>query len=151
MTTFGILDINLSIQRFTNDFIEEMRTDDIAPTLEFYNFDSRNDQAELPKNDLFGPNGFAFDEESAGFMTIATAFVSATDDDRNGLRHNTILHHLHKKLRPGRRMAILDHETGEWVVDMVITQAALGPVGRTELRPMQALAITMIPAAMTQG
>ena len=136
----------MSFDRFATDFIADMRAQSISPTLEFYSFDSRNDMSQLPDIDLFGPSGFAFDEMMGGEISIATAFIISTVNDRNGYRHLGVLHELHQLLRPGRRIWMLDADTGARITQMIITEANLGPTARSEVRPMQGFAIKLLPA-----
>ena len=128
------LTIYKSILRFASDTITDLRSTTSATGLEYFAFDSRLEESELPRNDLIGISGWTFSDDGGGFISIAFGLTVSTISDTNLMRESEIVSRLYEIAGVGDTIPVLNPTTGEQFNELVITDFDIAPPGMSEIR-----------------
>ena len=136
-STYGPAQIYKSMLRFCAGLVAA------APTAVLYeSWDSRNDEAELPKVDLFGISGWSYrDDESLLF--VSCGLTLSTINDTHLMREIDLLDFLHSRIGTNKTMPIVDTTTGAEVNTMVSKNFQILPTGQSTLRNYRTAAIDL--------
>lgn len=122
-----------SILRHFKEVIDELNALGTFRQIEFHNFESRNDENDLPKTTLLGIDGFAF-SENGGLWIVRFALAVSSYRDMNLLEEIEIISELHRRLGMGEKIKLLDMADGEEVSEMVVTDFEILPMAQSEVR-----------------
>lgn len=123
-----------SILRTASDFIADLRTTTPASGLEYFSFDSRMEEAELPKIDLLGVAGWTFNDAGSGLVNVAFGLTVSTISDINLMREAAIVSRLYELAGVGDALPVRDPTTGAQINELVITDFDIGVPGMSEIR-----------------
>lgn len=131
-----------SILRSVTDFIEEMNAQHVIPELEFHDFESRNDEKDLPRKSLFGIDGFSFDE-NGGFWIIRMAFALSSYRDTNLHDEIEILDFIQMRFGEGQKVNLLDMTTADVDNELVVTDFEILPMAQSEIRNYRVIGVEL--------
>lgn len=140
-------DIIASIYKFCSDFIEECRLLELSDNMTFFNYDAHAEETDIPNNDLFGSANITYNTDG-DMLDLNFGLGVSTMDDPNHFRLHDIIDLLMQKVDPNEGVVpLIDSTTGEEIMLMKVAgQVTLLPVGRTEIRDLQMVAIQLLPA-----
>ena len=134
--TYGPAIVYKSLLRFCSDFVST------APAPLIYEaWDSRNNEAELPKADLFGISGWTYRDDEA-LLFVTCGLTLSTVDDVNLMREIALLDYLHTKIGTNEAIAVLDG-SGAVVNQLVSQHFQIMPTGQSNLRNYRTAAIEL--------
>lgn len=139
--TFKISNIGKSIMRHLMDSIDQIRADDIAPTLEYYAWDSRGEEAELDAVDLIGLAGWTF-RENGGLWEIHCGFTLSTINDENLFREMDVIDALHNAFGEDCKIPMRD-DNGDEYTQLVVKEFEMLPAGHSEKRNFRPIGLTL--------
>lgn len=122
-----------SIVRHLKETIDELNALGVFRQIDFHNFESRNDENDLPKNTLLGIDGFAF-SENGGLWIVRFALAVSSYRDMNLHEEIEIIDELHRRLSGGEKIKLLNMADGQEVSEMVVTDFEILPMAQSELR-----------------
>lgn len=133
MHTSVIEPVYKSIIRAVTDEIERLNGIGTFREIAWHNFESRNDENDLPDATLLGLDGFSFDENQ-GLWIIRVALALSAHRDTNLLEEIELIDRLHQRFAEGEKIALLDMDTGSQDNEMVVTNFVMLPMAQSELR-----------------
>ncbi|MES0134509.1 hypothetical protein NKJ88_06035 [Mesorhizobium sp. M0016] len=134
-----IEDAWVSIVKVCQGIITEVEALYPDTEINFFDWETHSNVAELPNSDLIGPTALAFTEQSPGLSEAVFAIAASTyGDDTNLFRHRKIMSLIFERLRPTKTMKIYDAGSALEKGFMVFTDGTtLVPMTRSEARPWQ--------------
>lgn len=137
-----------SILKSTNALVTEIKTTMPNPTLQYWGWEQRLEEQDLPKVDLIGMDGYSF-EENRGLWTIRYAIGVSSYRDPNLLEESEMLDIIHERTGEGKKIALLDATTGAQISEMVTAHWQLMPMSSSELRNYRMVAIELLRTSNT--
>lgn len=131
-----------SIVRATSDMIEQLNTSGRFPEIQYHDWESRADEAELPKKTLLGIDGFSF-KENSGRWLISFAFGLSSYKDANLLNEIEILDWLQQEAGEKQKIKLLDMDDGSEVSELVVTDFTILPMSQSELRNYRTMGVEL--------
>lgn len=123
-----------SIMRHVTDLIDELNSlGTFSDEIQWHNFESRNDENDLPKTTLLGLDGFSFDENQ-GFWIIRVALAISSYRDLNLLDEIELIDAIHRRLYEGAKIKLLEMTDADEVNELVVTNFVMLPMAQSELR-----------------
>lgn len=122
-----------SILRRVTELIEELNSLGTFKEIEFHNFESRNDEQDLPKKTLVGVDGFSF-TENKGLWVIRLAVAISSYQDINLLEEVELMSEIQRRMGEGAKIPLLEMQYGSEVNELVVTDFELLPMAQSELR-----------------
>lgn len=122
-----------SIIRATTDLIAEMTLTGKFPEIEYMDWESRGDEANLPKKTLLGIDGFSF-QENQGRWLISYALGLSSYKDANLLNEIEMIDYIQIKMGEDAKIKLLEMERGEQISELVVTNFTMLPMAQSELR-----------------
>jgi hypothetical protein len=119
--------------RHVTDTIDELNARGTHGFLEWHNFESRNDENELPKHTLVGLDGFSFDE-NGGLWAIRVALAVSSYRDLNLLDEIELIDAIHGYFYEGAKIKLLNMDNGDEVSELVISNFSMLPMAQSEIR-----------------
>lgn len=133
MHTSTIEPVYKSIIRFTTDVIAEINSVGTFREVQWHNFESRNDENQLPAATLVGLDGFSFDENQ-GLWIIRVALAISSFHDLNLLEEIELIDRIHQHFAEGQKIPLLEMADGEQINELVITNFVMLPMAQSEVR-----------------
>jgi hypothetical protein len=133
MHTSVIEPVYKSIVRAVTDMIEEINAIGVFRTVQWHNFESRNDENDLPQNTLIGLDGFSFDENQ-GLWIIRVALAISSYRDLNLLEEIELIDRIHQRFGEGEKINLLNMDDGSLDNEMVVTNFVMLPMAQSEVR-----------------
>lgn len=131
-----------SIMRAASDLIEQWNASHDSPKLYYQDWESRSDEAKLPKATLLGIDGFSFDENEGRWL-ISFALGLSSFKDANLLNEIEILDWLQREVGQGQKIKLYEMEAGEEISELVVTTFQILPMAQSELRNYRTIGIEM--------
>lgn len=128
-----ISSIYKSLQRSVNDIITEIKDVTGHQEVEYWSWENRGDESELPKATLLGVSGMEF-IENGGLWTVRWAIGVSPWQDLNLDKQLEILDIIYERLGERKKVNLLHPTTGDLVSEMVVTDFHVAPATTTELR-----------------
>jgi hypothetical protein len=122
-----------SIIRRVTDMIDDLNALGQFRELTWHNFESRNDENELPQTTLIGLDGFSFDENQ-GLWIIRVALGISSYRDLNLLEEIELINAIHSHIYEGAKVPLLEMDNGDEVNELVVTNFVMLPMAQSELR-----------------
>lgn len=119
--------------RHVTEVIEELNAIGVFQEISFHNFESRNDENNLPRNTLVGIDGFSFDE-NGGMWIVRLALAISSYRDMNLLEEIELIDEVHKRMGQNNKIKLLDMTDGSEVNELVITDFQMLPMAQSEIR-----------------
>lgn len=143
MTMNPYLDIHRSILAYCNQFL--IRNSYSPSAFEVFDYDAHAVVQELPAKHLIGISDYSIENQTDMYMVTCVLAVCTMSNDQNLTMLYDVMGKLFSELRPGasgERFAILD-ETGLKRGYLTVGENVMAmPVGRTDTRPFQGIAIS---------
>jgi hypothetical protein len=143
--SFGLSNIYKSLVRHLVDTVAEIERSGASPDIEYYPWDSRGDQSELPTKDLIGLAGWTFKEDK-GLWLIHTGITLSTFNDENLFREIAILDVIHDMWGEGQTVLLRDN-AGNEITQLVVSDFEMMPAGTSEKRNMRPVGIELLRTA----
>lgn len=129
-------DTRASLMRFISDFAA-VRSEMVA-----LNLDAFAAPLEWPVGDFIGLAEFQMDVDDK-FLRPAAAFVISTRDDKNLFRMEQAVNDLLELLTPGRRVLMIDAQTGGPRGNLVVrNRTRVGTVEHTDTQPARPVMVS---------
>lgn len=141
MSSFKISNIGKSLMRHVMDTVDHIRENSIAPSLEYYAWDSRGDEAELEPADLIGLAGWTF-KENQGLWEIHCGLTLSTLNDENLFREMAIIDSIHDFFGEDCKIPMRGDD-GEEYTQLVVTEFEMLPAGHSEKRNYRPIGVTL--------
>lgn len=138
---FKISNIYGSIIKHLVDTIEAAKTSGVSPDLEYYAWDSRGDEAEMPADDLIGLAGWSF-SENRGLWEIHCGITISTFNDENLFREVALIDAVHEKWGEDCVVPMLD-DLGNEYTQLVVKEFDMLPAGQSEKRNYRPIGLTL--------
>jgi hypothetical protein len=122
-----------SIVRDLTEAIEAINAIGVFKTVEFHDFESRNDENALPRTTLLGIDGFSF-SENGGLWIVRFALALSSYRDMNLHEEIELLDEIQKHYGEGQKINLLDMHDGSIANEMVVTQFEVMPMAQSEQR-----------------
>lgn len=135
-----------SIIRHVTELIEELNALGTFRTVEYHNFESRNDENALPRNTLLGLDGFSFDE-NRGRWIVRVALAISSYRDLNLLEEIELIGEIHRRIGMGAKIKLLDMADGAEVNEMVVTEFQTLPMAQSEIRNYRTIGLEILRTA----
>lgn len=128
-----------SIAVLTNQIIDELKLKYPDQDIQFEDWETHANIAELPNSDLIGPTSLAITEVSPQFIEFEFAIsVSTYATDSNLFRLRDYIGTIFEKLRPEQKLVYYDAETAAPLTFMIVTDGTtIAPMTRADVRPVQ--------------
>lgn len=137
-----LLDIKASLLKYCNDFIISQGA---TATVINFDFDAHATQEQWPDKDLVGIAELGVSNHTDHYVTTLMIGVCTRSDDKELQRLSPLIAELFDKLKPGdMEVKIVDYQTGMIKGGLVVMDHVnLMPVGRTNTRPVQFIAVQL--------
>lgn len=137
-----------SILRSAHELIDQIRATTTNQDIQYWAWETRADESELPKVDLFGLSSWGF-EENGGLWKIRAGFAVSSYQDAHLLREVETLDVIHKQLGEGNKIPLRDPQTGEIFSELAVAEGSfeIMPMGQSELRNYRTIAIELLKTA----
>lgn len=135
-----------SIIRSVKDMIDELNAEDTFSVLSWHDFESRNDEKDLPTNTLIGLDGFSF-EENLGQWIIRVALAISSYNDINLLEEIELIDRIHQRFAIGEKIALLEMAAGTEVNELVVTNFVMLPMAQSEIRNYRTIGLEIYRTA----
>lgn len=122
-----------SIVRATSDMIDSLNATGQFPLIQYHDWESRGDEAELPKVTLLGIDGFSF-KENSGLWLISFAFGLSSYKDANLLNEIEILGWLQQNVGEKKKIKLLNMIDGTEMSELIVTDFSILPMAQSEIR-----------------
>jgi len=132
-----------SIIRTVVDMIDSLNQQQIIEKpIEFHNWESRGEEANLPKSTLIGVDGFSFDENDGRWM-IRFALAISSYLDANLLNEVELIGIIHETLGKNCKVPLRELSAGEVVSELVVTEFRVLPMAQSEIRNYRTIGIEL--------
>lgn len=132
-----------SIVRATNDMIDELNQTQRFGEIGYHNWESRGDENTLPQITLIGMDGFGFNENEGRWM-IRYALAISSYRDVNLLHEIELIDEVHQRLGQGKKISLLDMESGDVVNELVVSDFDVLPMGQSQLRNYRTIGLELL-------
>lgn len=141
MSAFKISNIYKSLVRHIVDAIEDVRRSELSPNVEYYPWDSRGDEAEMPNADLIGLAGWSF-SENRGLWEIHCGITISTFNDENLFREVALIDMIHDRFGEEMTVPMRDDDGFEYT-QLVVKEFDMLPAGQSEKRNYRPIGLTL--------
>ena len=134
-------DIYRSILSYCNNFLERNSLEGF----EVYEFDCHAVEQSLPDSDLIGLSDYSISNQTDQYIVTCMIIVCTKSDDANLARLRPAIGRLFKELTPGDtgdRFSVIDQQGIRRGYMTVMDDVMVGPIARTQTRPLQAIAVS---------
>lgn len=131
-----------SIIRATTDMIEELNATGEFPPLLYHDWESRSDEAKLPRQTLLGIDGFSFTENSGRWL-ISYALGISSYQDANLLNEIDLLDAIQLRMGEESKIPLREMVAGEIVNELVVTTFQILPMSQSEMRNYRTIGIEL--------
>jgi hypothetical protein len=138
-----ISNIYKSLLRSTGDLLEEIKSTIGHQDIQYWSWESRAQENELPRMTLIGLDAFTF-EENQGLWLVRYSIGLSSYQDAHLLREMEILNIIHDRTGEGKKLKLLDGTTGAELSEMVTTAWHLSPMSQSELRNYRTVSIELL-------
>ena len=139
--TYGPAQIYKSLLRFVGDLA------DAAPhPLIYHAWDSRNDEAELPRADIIGISGWTYNDDQA-LLSVDMGVTLSTIDDINLMREVDLIDYCWANAGSGMEIPVRDVLTGQDINKLAVTEFRIVPSGQSVIRNYRTMALSMLLTA----
>jgi hypothetical protein len=132
-----------SLQRTVVEMIDEFKKETGHQNFSYWSWENRADENELPKENLVGIGGFDF-EENEGLWVIKWSIGLSPWEDLNLDKQITMLDVIHRMVGHGRKIAMLDPQTGAEISQLVVSDFNIAPATTTEFRNYRVVSMEML-------
>jgi hypothetical protein len=129
-----------SVVRAANDLVKEIAATAGNETLEYWTWENRMDEDQMPRVPLMGVNGFSLDE-NLGMWLIRFGITLSTIDDANLLDEADMIDAIHDAFGEKKKIDLLDPVTGEKTSELVVTAFEVLPMGQTQMRNYRSIGL----------
>jgi hypothetical protein len=132
-----------SLVRAVTDMIEALNLEQvIEKPIEFHNWESRGEEANLPRSTLIGIDGFSFDENDGRWM-IRFALAISSYLDANLLNEIELIGRIHETFGKNCKVALREMSAGEIVSELVVTEFRTLPMAQSEIRNYRTIGVEL--------
>lgn len=121
-----------SLVRSIGDLIEEAKTTTGDAGIEYWSWESRADENDMPTQTLMGLSDYTF-RENLGLWEVRCGIVISTYNDRNLHQESEILDIVHTMFGEHKTVDLYD-ELGNVFSQLAVTDFEIMPMGQSELR-----------------
>lgn len=132
-----------SIVRATTDMIDELNQSQRFGEVGYHNWESRGDENTLPQITLIGLDGFGFNENEGRWM-IRYAMGVSSFRDFNLLSEIDLIDTIQQRFGQGKKVSLLDMDTGEMVNELVVSDFDMLPMGQSQLRNYRTIGLELL-------
>lgn len=132
-----------SIIRHVTELIEELNSIGSFKPIEWHNFESRNDEGDLPHITLIGLDGFSW-HENRGRWIVRVALAISSYRDLNLLEEIELVSEVQRRIGMGQKIKLLDMADGSEVNEMVITDFQMLPMAQSEVRNYRTIGLEIL-------
>jgi len=134
---FTIESVYKSVIRQVNEIILEAVSKDVSESMEYYSWDSRGQETELPNSDLIGIIGWTY-AENEGLPVIQFGILSSLVLDYNQFREVRLMDIIRNKFvghnGEYKNIPLVDGTTGIEFSRLQVSDFEIMPAGRSEIR-----------------
>jgi hypothetical protein len=138
--SFKISNVYKSLVRHMVDTVDAAQL--VSPGLTYHSWDARNEEAELPNNDLLGLSGWTF-KEDRGLWLVHCGITLSTVNDENLLREVEIVDVIHDLWGEQKIIPLRDDQGNEYS-QLVVEDFDLLPAGQSEKRNYRPLGLELL-------
>lgn len=132
-----------SLVRSVNDLIKDVRDTTAVTDAEYWSWEARSDEDQMPTATLIGVDGYNFDE-NRGLWVIRMGITLSTYNDAHLLNEAVVLDRIHERFGFQNSVALLDPETGEQFSELYVSDFQIMPMGQSELRNYRTVGIELM-------
>jgi hypothetical protein len=140
---FDLESLYKSLVRKVQEVITEINTAGISTNLQYYSWDSRGEEQELPDTDLLGLAGWAF-RENGGLWEVRAGLTLSTMNDQHLFREIEMIDIIHANWGEGSQIPMVDKDTGQEFTVMVVVDFDMMPAGNSEKRNYRPIGIELL-------
>jgi hypothetical protein len=144
---FTLESLYVSAIQVINEIRQEIIDAGISDDIQYYSWDSRGQETELPNKDLIGLMGWTYDEND-GLPTIEWGILTSLVLDQNQFREVKVLDIIRRKFVVGggdyKTVPLVDANTGEEYSCLQVAAFEVMPAGRSEIRSTRNIAIGLM-------
>lgn len=143
--TFRISNIYKSLVRHVVETMEEIQRRGVSTNIQYHDWDSRGDEAELPNVDLIGLSGFTF-SENRGLWIVHCGITLSTMNDNNLIREIELIDVIHDYW--GEALTIpLRNDVGEEHSQLMVDEFEMLAAGTSEKRNYRSIGLALMRTA----
>lgn len=133
-----------SCVRAVDDLVKDIRiTMPDQDTLEYWTWEARLDEDQLPRVPLLGVNGFAFDENN-GLWRVHCGLTISTVDDANLLIEADMIDMIHDRFGEGQKITLLDPDDASTINELLVAHFEVLPMGQTQMRNYRSIGLELL-------
>jgi hypothetical protein len=138
---FRVSNIYKSLVRHLTDTIAQARDDGVSSDLQYFPWDSRGDEAELPSTDLIGLAGWSF-SENRGLWEIHCGITISTLNDENLFREVELVDAIHNLWGEECPVPMRDDD-GTIYTQLIVKEFEMLPAAFSEKRNFRPVGLTL--------
>lgn len=131
-----------SLVRAVSDAIKEVEAT-TGIQAEYWSWESRSDENDMPTKTLLGLDGYTFDENN-GLWTVRCGITLSTYNDRNLMDEAEILDVLHELFGMKKKVTLRKPGSGDPFSELGIVEFRVMPMGQSELRNYRMVALELL-------
>jgi hypothetical protein len=120
--------------------IEYLNSLNLWGEIAYHDFESRNDENDLPRATLIGVDGFAF-TENKGLWIVRFALAISSYRDANLLNEIEMIGEIQKWFGEHKKINLLDMNDGAISNEMVVTDFEMLPMAQSEQRNYRTIGV----------
>lgn len=133
-----------SVVRSVTDLIKDIQsTTGRFADLQYWSWEDRFDETDMPRVPLIGVNGFTFDE-NRGQWLVRFGLTVSTVDDANLLDEADLLDVVLDTYGYQKKVAVLDPDTGELINELWSVHCEVLAMSKTALRNYRSVGIELL-------
>lgn len=131
-----------SLVRSVTDLIDEVKTTTGDAGIEYWSWESRADENDMPTQTLIGLDGYTF-RENFGLWEVRCGITISSYNDTNLHNEAEILDVVHDLFGEHKTIQLRHPDTGDVYSQMVVTDFEIMPMGQSELRNYRMVALEL--------
>lgn len=128
-----------SLLRAVSDLIQDINNT-TGEGVQYWPWESRADENEMPRTDLLGIDGYSFDE-NGGLWVVSAGITLSSYEDVNLHKEAEMLDMIFETFGEGKKFFLRRSDDGQVFDEMVISAFRLMPMGQSEFRNYRTVGI----------
>lgn len=131
-----------SVVRAVNDTIKDIQIA-TGHQLKYWDWENRMDEDKMPRETLFGVNGFSW-EENGGLWLIRFGITLSMVDDDNLIGEAEIIDIIHERFGEKQKIKLRDPDNGDETNELVSVAFEVLPMGPTQVRNYRSIGVEVL-------
>lgn len=129
-----------SVVRAVGDLIKDIQSTMPDQAIEYWSWENRADEDQLPRVPLLGVNGFNL-HENLGLWIVRFGITLSTVDDANLLLEADLIDMIHDRFGEHKKISLRDPIDASVISELVSVNFEVLPMGQTQVRNYRSVGI----------